>query len=58
MIFLCSFQCAPLVPQGNDTIWDDFPVESSQPSSSIASFFFLYFIKFITGQTKKKKIFF
>ena len=55
MIFLCSFQCAPLVPQGNDTIWDDFPVESSQPSSSIASFFFLYFIKFVTGQAKINK---
>lgn len=55
VIFLCSFQCTPLVPRGNDTIWADFPVESSQPSSSIASFFFLYFIKFVTGQAKINK---
>lgn len=49
-----SLQFTPLVPQGNDTIQDDFQVESSQRSDSKV-FKIFYCIKFIVGQAKKKK---
>lgn len=38
MNFMYSFRFAPLVPQGNGTIWADFLVESSQPSNSTVFF--------------------
>lgn len=54
MDFMDSFQCSPLVPQGDGTIQADFLVDVPIQFYSFL-FKFCYFIKFITWKAKKNE---